>query len=139
MSTSSRRLGIMAQRDVHRDSYIEEWPEAGLIMINSPADPVPSIDLDEHQQIIALDGRLVAEFDMMDHFIKDNGIDTSIAEEAMTIDSEAYAHMLVDINVTRQEIAGFIITAHTLFYRYFNHKSNQHEDLKNIAFQCSLF
>lgn len=108
MSTSSRRLGIMAQRDVHRDSYIEEWPEAGLIMINSPADPVPSIDLDEHQQIIELDGRLVAEFDMMDHFIKDNGIDTSIAEEAMTIDSEAYAHMLVDINVTRQEIAGFI-------------------------------
>ena len=70
MSTSSRRLGIMAQRDVHRDSYIEEWPEAGLIMINSPADPVPSIDLDEHQQIIELDGRTVAEFDMMDHFIK---------------------------------------------------------------------
>ena len=68
----------MAQRYVHRDSYIEEWPEAGLIMINSPADPVPSIDLDEHQQIIELDGRLVAEFDMMDHFIKDNGIDTSI-------------------------------------------------------------
>ena len=134
MSTSSRRLGIMAQRDVHRDSYIEEWPEAGLIMINSPADPVPSIDLDEHQQIIELDGRLVAEFDMMDHFIKDNGIDTSIAEEAMTIDSEAYAHMLVDINVPRQEIAGFIITAHILFYRYFGYKSNQHGDLNYLAF-----
>lgn len=108
MPDTSRRLEILAQRDVHKDSFIGEWPEAGLIIIDSPADPKPGIMLDDQNQITHMDGRPSDEFDMMDRFIAANGIDTSVAQEAMAISSETYARMLVDINISRQDIARLI-------------------------------
>jgi propanediol dehydratase large subunit len=108
MPKSSRRHEILAKRNVHKDTYIEEWPDAGLIMIDSPADPQPGLKLDEEKRIIELDGRPIAAFDMMDHFITRYGIDTAVAEEAMNIASENYARMLVDIHVSREEIARLI-------------------------------
>ncbi len=51
-----------------------------------------------------MDGKAREDFDMIDTWIADHTIDTSVAEEAMAIDSLKIARMLVDINVPRCEI-----------------------------------
>jgi propanediol dehydratase large subunit len=36
---SPRRFQLLEQRDVNRETFVEPWPEAGLIVADSPADP----------------------------------------------------------------------------------------------------
>ena len=53
--TNSYRAEARAARPVNRDSFIHEWPEAGLIAFNSPADPPPGVCL-ECGRVVDLDG-----------------------------------------------------------------------------------
>lgn len=99
----SRRFAVLAERDVNRDSYIHEWADAGLIIIDSPNDPKPGVRVDGGT-IVEMDGRSRAAFDMIDRFIADYGIDPRIAEKTMATDSLEIARMLVDIRVPRSEI-----------------------------------
>jgi propanediol dehydratase large subunit len=99
----SRRFQLLAQRDVNRETFVEPWPEAGLIVADSPADPQPSLRL-EAGQVTELDGRPRAEFDILDTFIADHGLDLAVAESAMAAPSLDLARMLVDIHVPRAEI-----------------------------------
>ncbi len=103
----SRRFEILAERDVNRDTYVDEWPDAGLIISGSPNDPVPSIEV-QAGKITALDGRDLSSFDMVDRFIAGNSIDTSVAETAMGIDSVTFARHLVDINKPREELVSLL-------------------------------
>ncbi|MGH9627607.1 MAG: propanediol/glycerol family dehydratase large subunit, partial [Bryobacteraceae bacterium] len=98
----SRRSQSRAQREVNRDSFIQEWPETGLILFNSPQDPKPQVRV-SGGRITELDGRPESEFDLLDRFIARHAIDPRMAEEAMALDSLSIARMLVDIHVTRQE------------------------------------
>ena len=41
--TSSRRFAILAERDINKETYVEPWAEAGLIVTDSPYDPQPSL------------------------------------------------------------------------------------------------
>ena len=41
--TGSRRFSILAGRDINRETYVEEWAEAGLTVADSPYDPQPSL------------------------------------------------------------------------------------------------
>ncbi|HEX5692888.1 MAG TPA: propanediol/glycerol family dehydratase large subunit, partial [Roseiflexaceae bacterium] len=99
----SRRFELLEQRDINKETFVEPWPEAGLAVADSPYDPQPSLRI-ENGQVIELDGRARADFDTLDFFIADHGIDLQAADEAMATPSETFARMLVDINVPREQI-----------------------------------
>ena len=35
----SKRFEVLGNRPVNKDGYVKEWPEVGLIAMNSPLDP----------------------------------------------------------------------------------------------------
>lgn len=101
--TSLERFRVRMERPLHRETFISEWAEAGLILHGSPLDPAPSIRI--HQgRIVELDGRPESEFDLLDRFIALHAIDLDSAEAAMHTSSLHLARMLVDMNVTRAEV-----------------------------------
>ena len=95
----SKRFEVLAKRPVNQDGLIGEWPEEGLIAMESPYDPASSVKV-ENGRIIELDGKSRAEFDMIDRFIADYAINVAEAER----DALAIARMLVDIHVSREDI-----------------------------------
>ncbi len=99
----SKRFEVLAARPVNQDGYVQEWPEVGLIAMNSPFDPKPSIKI-EHGVVTEMDGKCRADFDMLDTFIADHAIRLGNAEKAMAMDSLEIARKIVDINVSREEI-----------------------------------
>lgn len=103
MSEHSRRFEILAERDVNRETFVEPWPEVGLIVADSPYDPEPSLRIADGK-IVELDGKQRADFDMLDWFIAEHAIDLSVADEAMAMPDLQIAHMLADINVPRSEM-----------------------------------
>ena len=99
----SKRFEALDARPVNQDGFVSEWPEVGLIAMDSPNDPKPSIRI-EGGKVVELDGKACADFDMLDTFIATYGINLERAEEAMAIDSLQFARMLCDINVPRSQI-----------------------------------
>ena len=99
----SKRFEALAKRPVNQDGLIGEWADEGLIAMNSPNDPKPSIKL-EDGRVIELDSKKREDFDMIDRFIADYAINLDKAEEFMNLDSLEIARRLVDINVGREEI-----------------------------------
>jgi propanediol dehydratase large subunit len=99
----SKRFEALDARPVKKDGFVTEWPEVGLIAMNSNLDPKPSIKV-ENGVIVEMDGKTRDEFDMLDQFIADYAIHIDDAEEAMKVDSLTIANMLVDINVARKDI-----------------------------------
>ena len=103
MSKRQKRFQVLSQRPVNKDGFIKEWVEVGLVAMDSPNDPAPGIKI-QNGRVAELDGKPRSDFDMIDAWIADHYIDTSVAEEAMALDSLKFARMLVDINVPRSEI-----------------------------------
>ena len=101
----SKRFEVLENRPVNQDGLVKEWPEVGLIAMEGPNDPTPSIKL-ENGLVVELDGKTRKDFDMLDYFIADHGINLEKTEEVMAMDSLKLARMLVDINVTRADIVG---------------------------------
>ncbi|MCD8392602.1 MAG: propanediol/glycerol family dehydratase large subunit [Cloacibacillus porcorum] len=99
----SKRFEALAARPVNKDGFVQEWPEVGLIAMNCPFDPKPSIKI-ENGVVTELDGKSRAEFDMLDTFIADHAIRLDGAERVMAMDSLEIARKLIDINVSRKEI-----------------------------------
>lgn len=99
----SRRFEILEQRDVNKDGFVKEWPEVGMIAMNSPYDPVPSIEI-ENGKVVELDGKKREDFDMIDYFIADYAINLDKALEVIKMDSTELAKMIVDVNIPREEI-----------------------------------
>jgi propanediol dehydratase large subunit len=103
MSKRQKRFQVLAERPVNKDGFIKEWVEVGLVAMESPNDPKPGIKI-QNGKVVELDGKNREKFDLIDLWIADHCIVTSVAEEAMAIDSTRFARMLVDINVPRSEI-----------------------------------
>ncbi len=103
MSKRQKRFEVLAQRPVNKDGFIKEWMEVGLVAMDNPNDPAPGIKI-QNGKVVELDGKPREKFDMIDLWIADHSIDTSIAEKAMAIDAAEFARMLVDINVPRADI-----------------------------------
>lgn len=82
----SKRFEALDARPVKKDGFVKEWPEVGLIAMNSAGDPTPSIKV-ENGTIVEMDGKCRAEFDMLDTFIANYGIRLDKAEEYMAMDS----------------------------------------------------
>lgn len=99
----SSRFKILSERDVNKETFVEPWPEAGLVVTDSPNDPQPSLKLDGGV-VVEMDGRERPEFDAIDIFIADHGIDLNSAEEAMATPAVDIARMLVDINISREQV-----------------------------------
>lgn len=99
----SKRFEALANRPVNQDGFVTEWPEVGLIAIENPGDPVPSIRI-ENGVIVEMDSKQRADFDMIDTFIANYGINLDRAEEVAKMDSVELARMMVDINVPREDI-----------------------------------
>jgi len=99
----SKRFQVLAERDVNKDGFVSEWPEVGLVAMNSPNDPTPSIKI-ANGKVVELDGVKREDFDMIDQFIADYAINLDSAEKVMAMDSLELAKMLVDVNVGREVI-----------------------------------
>ncbi|WP_040284205.1 propanediol/glycerol family dehydratase large subunit [Tessaracoccus massiliensis] len=99
----SKRFEVLDKRPVNQDGFVTEWAEVGLIAMDSPNDPKPSLKIRDGV-VVELDGKSRDEFDMIDTFVATYGINLERAEEAMAMDSLQVARMLCDINVPRSTI-----------------------------------
>jgi len=103
MSRRSKRFEALAERPVNQDGFVAEWPEVGLIAMNSPNDPKPSLKV-ENGRVVEMDGKRREDFDMIEQFVADHFIDANIAPEVMATDSVELAKFIVDVNVPRREV-----------------------------------
>lgn len=102
----SKRFLELEKRPISNDGFIREWPEAGLVAMEGPDDPKPSVTV-ENGKIVELDGKRREDFDMLDSFIADHTLDLNIVEEVMAHDSKELAKKIVDLNVCRDEVKRF--------------------------------
>jgi propanediol dehydratase large subunit len=100
----SKRFAKLAERDINKETFIHEQPELGLVVMDSPHDPAPSLEIRDGR-IVELDGRRAEDFDVIDRFIARYCIDLAEAPRAMAMDSLEIARKLVDVNVPRAEVA----------------------------------
>lgn len=103
MNKRQKRFQVLEERAVNKDGFIKEWQDVGLVAMDSPNDPTPSIRI-ENGRVVELDGKHRDDFDMIDTFIADHCIAVKVAEEVMAMDSRDIADMLVDINVQREKV-----------------------------------
>lgn len=102
MKTTKRKQQY-DQALVNQDVLSQEAPEIGLVALEGPNDPRPSIKV-AGGQIVEMDGKTREEFDFIDEFIVKYGINPQEAERSMALDSAEIAKMLVDIHVSRREL-----------------------------------
>lgn len=99
----SKRFELLSQRPVNKDSCIQEWPEKGLVNMESPFDPIPSLKI-VGGIVKEMDGKKQKDFDLIDHFIVKYALNLKIAPKAMAMDSLQIARMIIDIDVPREKI-----------------------------------
>jgi propanediol dehydratase large subunit len=88
---------------VNKDSCIHEWPEKGLVNMESSFDPRPSLKI-TNGVVKEMDGKNRKDFDIIDHFIIEHALNLRHAPKAMAMDSLKIARMIADINVPRHKI-----------------------------------
>ena len=101
--TESRRAEARLARDVRRETLVGAEPELGLVAMGSANDPDPSLVV-ENGRVVEMDGRPAADFDVIDRFIAQHGLDLEIAAEAMRLSDAELARSLVDVDVPRQDL-----------------------------------
>lgn len=99
----SERTKLLEERPVNLDGFVQEWPEVGMVAMDSAFDPEPSVRV-ENGVIVEMDGRARADFDFIDQFIADHAIDVATTEQSMALPAVEIARMLVDPRVTRDEV-----------------------------------
>lgn len=104
---TSKRFEALSKRPVNMDGFVTEWPEAGIVAMESPYDPVSSIRL-ENDVIVEMDRKKREDFDFIDTFIADYAIDRRTAVEAAALDSVEMARRLVDIHADRKDISRLV-------------------------------
>ncbi len=100
---TSKRFEIRQERPINRETFIRPWADVGLIAVDSPHDPTPSVRTADGV-IVEIDGVGQADFDLIDRFIASHSLDPATVEAAMATPSRDIARMMVDINVTREEV-----------------------------------
>jgi propanediol dehydratase large subunit len=107
MTIESKRFQRLRERDINREVFVNELPELGLIVMDSPGDPKPSLEIRDGR-VVEMDGRAETEFDAIDRFIAKYSIDLEQAPAAMDMGSLEIARMLVDIHVSQREVMNVI-------------------------------
>ncbi len=101
------RIRFMDQQRVNLDGFAHEDVGLGLLAMNSPHDPRPSLRV-ENGRVVEMDSRPVADFDALDAMIAAHGVDISVADEAMGLDDVAFARLFVDPAVPRAEVVRLV-------------------------------
>ncbi len=91
-----------AQR-VNLDGFAAPDPALGLVAMDAPADPVPSLVI-AGGRVIELDGVAEPDFDSIDAFIAGHGLDLDVAAETMALTDVDFARLLVDPGTPRAEV-----------------------------------
>jgi len=99
----SNRFKRLSERPVNMDSFVSEWPEVGLIDMDSPLDPKPSIRVVDGI-VEEMDGKKRKDFDLIEHFIANHAIDVGNAAKYNRMSPVKLAQMLVDFRITRDRI-----------------------------------
>jgi propanediol dehydratase large subunit len=99
----SSRFERRERRELRRELLIEPRPDRGLVAMDGPNDPEPSLVV-EDGRVVELDGRREHEWDVLDHFVARHGIDPDAAQEAAALDDAELARMLVDVDVPRERL-----------------------------------
>ena len=81
-----RRYDAWDERPLHLDRLAAEDPENGFCAANSPFDPTPTLRFADGE-VVELDGRLAADFDLIDAFIARHHLDLGIAADAMALEA----------------------------------------------------
>ena len=103
--TGSRRFAILAERDINKETFVEPWPEVGLIVADSPYDPQPSLRIEGGPR--GRDGRQRARRLRQPRPLhrRPRARPGAVAEEAMATPVASRSRgMLVDINVPQAEV-----------------------------------
>lgn len=103
MTESIGRFRFMDAQRVNLDGFAVPDPALGLVAFDSPGDPAPSLVVIDGV-VAEMDSRARADFDLLDTFIADHGLDLSVAPEAMAMDDLAFARLLVDPTVSRDAV-----------------------------------
>jgi propanediol dehydratase large subunit len=101
------RMRILDAKPVNLDGFSVANPDLGLVAMHSPFDPEPSLVVADGV-VVELDGKSVDDFDVIDEFIALYGLDLQVAEEAMAMDDQALARLIVDFNVPRGEVVRLV-------------------------------
>ena len=101
--TRSRRAESRLGREVRLEAIIGPQPDLGLVAMNGPNDPEPSLAV-ENGRVVDLDGTRAEDFDVLDRFIADHGLDLDMAEELRAVADDQLARMLVDVDIPRHEL-----------------------------------
>jgi propanediol dehydratase large subunit len=99
----SKRFESREQRELRRELLVSPYPELGLVAMDGPNDPEPSLVV-EDGRIVEIDGRPEPDFDVIDHFLARHGIDTDAAADAGALTDDEIAHRLVDVDTSRDEL-----------------------------------
>jgi propanediol dehydratase large subunit len=99
----SGRFASRARKELRREMLVSPLPELGLVAADGPADPEPELVV-AAGVVQRLDGRAAADFDVIDRFLVAHGIDLDVAAEAMALADRDLARMLVDVDVSREEL-----------------------------------
>jgi propanediol dehydratase large subunit len=103
LAERSARFEARETREVRREVLIEPLAELGLVAMNGPNDPEPSLVL-EGGHIVEIDGRREEEWDTIDRYLARYGIDVDAAAEAAALSDRELARRLVDVDVPREEL-----------------------------------
>jgi len=99
----SKRFESRETRELRRELLVSPYPELGLIAMDGPNDPAPSLVV-EDGRIVEIDGRRELDFDVIDHFLACHGIDVDAAEEARALTDGEIARRLVDVDTRRDDL-----------------------------------
>jgi propanediol dehydratase large subunit len=110
-SRSTRPIGrfrTLNARRVNLDGFATENPELGLVALESPYDRPASLKLSPDGEVVELDGRAEADFDIIDTYLARHGVDLAVAGEAMALTDLEAARLIVDWDTPREEIARLV-------------------------------
>ncbi len=99
----SERFVSRERRDLRRELLVSPCPELGLVAMDGPNDPEPSLVF-EDGRVVEIDGRREPDFDVIDHFLARYGIDPDAAVEAQSLTDDEIARRLVDVDTPRDEL-----------------------------------
>ncbi|MBV8259002.1 MAG: propanediol/glycerol family dehydratase large subunit [Actinobacteria bacterium] len=102
-SERSARFEHREELELRRELLIEPLPELGLVAMDGPNDPAPSLVV-EDGRVVELDGRREQDWDALDWFVARYGIDPEAAAEASALSDDELARMLVDVDVPRERL-----------------------------------
>jgi propanediol dehydratase large subunit len=99
----SARFVARETRELRREVLIEPLAELGLVAMDGPNDPEPSLEIVDGR-VIEIDGRGREDWDALDHFVASFGLDLEVATEVAGIEDLELARKLVDVDVPRAEL-----------------------------------